>query len=548
MKTVYVTGHQNPDMDSVCAAYAYAALKRITNPETDYVPIRCGALNTQTKAVFKTLEIEPPVFMADISPKVASVTRTDIPVLKGNAPIYSAIEELDSKNLSMMPVCGSDGGFLGTLSIHEISSFLVQENLETRPRYNFIPENIPKVIPGRYHSKGNVRAFTAPLMIGAMPYEISIDRIALLGDALPLLVVGLRRDLIEYAVKERFPGIILTGVRESDRVDIDFSAYDGIVYISTVDTAETARLLRLSSPISDIVNASIPHLDAGTSFDEAKKMLVTSDLRGLPVFRNGIFQGVVTRRCFIESPKSGLIMVDHNELDQSVNGAEQAVLLEIIDHHRISLPDTREPILVDVQPLGSTCTIILKKYKTAGTLPDKKTAALMLSGILSDTVLLKSPTATKEDVNAIEELAAIAGLDWREWGNEIFSHAATLKGADADKIIEGDFKTYEHKDVRLGIGQVEVTAFEEVPELKDTLLERMGRTGIEKGLHWVLLLITNPLKQDSMLLSTDPIGCTPVLIYKKETQGLYSLPGILSRKKQLLPELLRAIDECSEKV
>ncbi|MBN2509929.1 MAG: putative manganese-dependent inorganic diphosphatase, partial [Spirochaetales bacterium] len=465
MKTIYISGHKNPDMDSVCSAYAYAVLKNAVHPEVNYVPIRCGALNPQTKAVFSALNMTPPALMTDISPRVESITKTDLPELDMNAPVYTAIDELDKKTLSMIPVKDSNHDFMGTVSIHEISAFLVRENLGSRPRYNFIPENIPRVVPGRVFSEGTNGPFTAPLMIGAMPYEISIDRIARLGSALPLLVVGLRRELIDYAVKENFPGIILTGIRQSDRIDTDFSDYNGFVYISEADTAETARLLRLSSPVKDIVKTDIPHLQADTTIDEAKRMLLASDLRGLPVFKEGTFIGVVTRRCFIEPPKTGLIMVDHNEMDQSVQGADSAVLLEIVDHHRISLPDTREPIHVDVQPLGSTCTIIYGKFKSLDIKPDAKTATVLLSGILSDTVLLKSPTSTKTDEQAIQALSAIAGLDWEDWGNEIFSHAATLKGTDPDRIVNGDFKTYEHKGIRFGIGQVEVTAFEDIHEV-----------------------------------------------------------------------------------
>ena len=543
MDTVYITGHRNPDMDSVCAAWAYADLKKKTDTSAEYIPIRCGAMNPQTKSVFSKLGISPPKLVKDIRPRVSDVARRDIARLYSKDPVYTAIEELDKKTLSMIPVFDADNEYAGTISIHEISSFLMNENLETRPRYNFSTRNIPKVVPGYFYSTGSGNFFNAPLMIGAMPYEISIERIGKLGEDLPLLVVGLREELIEYAVKHNFPGIILTGLERDKNIPVDFSGYAGCVYVSQVDTAETVRLLRLSAPIEDIMNRDTPRVSVDTEFEEAKNMLIGSGYRGLPVFEGNRFSGVVTRRCFIEKPKPNLILVDHNEIEQSVVGADGATIKEIIDHHRLSLPQTREPIRVEVQPLGSTCTILHGLFLAHGVKPSKEASAVLLSGILSDTVMLKSPTATDADTRAIEALAEIAGVDWQEWGTDMFRHSATLKGTGIENIVGGDFKIYEQSGKRVGIGQVEVIGFEEVPELKGELLEYMGGEAGRKGLDWVLLLITDVLKQDSVLLATEPNGFKPRLIYTKTADGEYSLPGILSRKKQLLPEVFRVIEE-----
>ena len=167
----------------------------------------------------------------------------------------------------------------------------------------------------------------------------------------------------------------------------------------------------------------------------------------------------------------------------------------------------------------------------------------MLSGILSDTVMLKSPTATGAEKKAIQELSSIAGLDWEAWGREMFEHAATLKGSEARQIVNGDFKTYEHRGVHIGIGQVEVVAFEEIPEVKKELVEVMESESTRRGLDWVLLLITNVLKEESILLCSEAPRFSEKLLYKKRARGEYELPGILSRKKQLLPEILGLLEE-----
>ena len=231
--------------------------------------------------------------------------------------------------------------FKGIISIHQISGFLISENLGRRPSYRFRINNFQDVLPGFFYKRGVQSEFSAPVMTGAMPVEISRERIEALKPDKPLLVVGLREDLIDFAIENAFPAIILTGVEDDTRLPVDFSNYEGTVYISKADTAETIRLLRLSAPVNDILNAEPEIIQADTSFDEAKNLLVNSRYRGLPVFSGDTFAGIVTRRCFIEKPLRKLILVDHNELSQSISGAEQAEIIGIVDHHRISPQPTK---------------------------------------------------------------------------------------------------------------------------------------------------------------------------------------------------------------
>lgn len=543
MNEIYVTGHKNPDMDAICSSYCYANLKNQIDHENTYIPIRCGSLNSQTQFVFEHLKLMPPMFKKDILPRVSDVTRRNIITLSMKDSIHYAIEQLDKHTLSFIPVLDDQSNLCGTLSIHEISTFLIAANMGTRPSYTIEAAALQQRLPGRLYQKGDTAHFSGPIMIGAMPFEVSVKRIEALKPQKPILIVGNRKDLIQHAIIQQFPGIILTGIETGTSVDIDFSSYKGIVYLSDVDTAETVRLLRLCSPVEDIMNRDYLQVQSDDDYDSTKRTLVGSDQRGLPVFTGNRFEGIVTRRCFIERPCKRLILTDHNETDQSIDGANQAEIVEIIDHHRLGAGKTKKPIYVHASPVGSTCTLVWQHYHAFGITPSRDIATLLLSGILSDTVILKSPTTTAEDRAAAKQIAQLAGLNIDTWGKEIFAQNEALTTMAPEQIINGDFKVYEQQDIAVGIGQVEVQTFGELPEIQSALLEALENKKNDQKLDWTMLLVTNVLKQDSELLVTAFPRGEKHLFYTKIEDGLYSLPGVLSRKKQLLPEIFRIIDE-----
>ena len=533
-------------MDSVCAAWCYGILKNQIDGENSYIPIRAGNLNKQTKAVFETLGATPPRLMKDISPQVQDVARRNILTLDENEPVLTAIKELDERTISLIPVFNNNHGFSGILTIHEITQFFLADNGVGRPVNNYLISNFDRVLPGYFYRRGKCQEFTAPLMTGVMPLDISLERIKELGTEKPLLVMGLREDLLQYAVDNQFPAIVITGMAQDDNIPVDLTKYEGTVFISQIDTAETIRLLRLSVPLKKIIDKNPPHLASTASFDAARDELLKSPLRGLPVFSGEIFEGVVTRRCFINRPAVKLILVDHNELAQSVNGADQAEILEIHDHHRLATVKTREPIYCNSRPVGSTCTIVYDLFKNNGIIPDKLTATLLLSGILSDTVILKSPTTTETDRQSVEELSELADVNVQEYGEQIFSQGLTLKGQNPRDLILSDFKEYNDSGYSIGIGQLEVLNLNEVSQVKEGLFRALEEEKIFKKKDWLMLLITNVTNGNSYLLSSRFPKGEDNLLYEKKEDNLYFLPSILSRKKQLLPEILRVMEEIGE--
>ncbi len=543
MAEIIITGHRNPDMDSVCAAWCYAEFRNRTDPLNNYTAVRCGSLNNQTRTAFKSAGVEPPRFIKDVSPKVSDVTRRDIVSLDINEPVFHAIKILDEQNVSCLPVFEEGSVFRGIITIHQISGFLISENLGKRPVYRFRIENFQDVLPGFFYKRGEASEFTAPVMTGAMPVEISRERIEALKPEKPVLVVGLREELIRFAIENNFPAVILTGAEDDSQLPIDFNGYSGTVYISRADTAETIRLLRLSAPVKDIMNTKPEIIQADSGFDEAKNLLVNSSYRGLPVFSGDIFSGIVTRRCFIEKPMRKLIMVDHNEISQSVPGADQAEIVGIIDHHRISPQPTKTPIHMDVRPVGSTCTIIFGHFETAGLEIGIETANLLLAGILSDTVILKSPTTTGEDRRAAGKLEVICGTTVEAYGRELLENSAVLEKTPPAELIGTDFKEYREKSISFGVGQAEVINLDGVSRLKEKLVAELKDIAGRKKLDWAMLLVTDVIRENSVLITTSYSKAEELLVYRKIEDNLFDLPGILSRKKQLLPELLRVVEE-----
>jgi len=254
---------------------------------------------------------------------------------------------------------------------------------------------------------------------------------------------------------------------------------------------------------------------------------------------------VVTRTDLLKKVARRLILVDHNELSQAVEGAEKAEVCEIIDHHRLGTAKTRLPVYFYAKPVGSTCTLVYQLYRINRMEIEVPVAAVLLAGILSDTVILKSPTTTAEDREAVVELSRRAEIDYQEFGRQLFSSSDSLKERDPRRVIEADFKAYEEFGLKVGIGQVEIVNLGELDESCDPLLTALGMVTAEKGLDWGLLLVTDIIASHSRLLSCGPKAAVAerILAYRRLNEHLFDLPGVLSRKKQLLPEILRVLEE-----
>lgn len=541
MKTIYITGHINPDLDCTASASAYAYLKNQIDPATNYLPIRCGTLNEQTKAAFKKAGTDPPQLYKRLVPVVNDITRQDYLSLQADTPVLDVLRILYTKNISFIPILEKDK-FLGAVSINEVALYLGHQSGLDRPVYSFKRDNIPKVLPGKFLYKGQLAEFEAPVWTGNMPFATYLKWSKTLSHK-PILVVGNRKRIINHAVSEQFPAIIITGVETESELETDFSTYQGTVYLSDNDSAECIRLLRMSIPVITMANRELPRVQMQESFEDAKRLLMGSDFRGLPVFDGEEFLGIITRRRFVEKPVKEIILVDHNEIHQSVPGAREARVVEILDHHRFGAEKTNMPIYIASKPVGSTSTIVYEHFIAHGEAVPPNIAIILQSGIISDTVNLKSPTTTQADISALQELSAISGLNNDKYAMEMFSQLKALREREPQDIINSDFKTYSQFGMHIGIGQVEVINLSEAEKMASLFSQSLDLVSQSHALDWTLLLITDVIKQNSILVSSNfPAGMS-ALIYQAIGNNAFDLPNILSRKKQLLPEVLRAIEE-----
>lgn len=431
--TVYITGHRNPDMDTLCSSLGYAVLKNLIDPRNEYTAVRCSHLNDGTKRLMSLLGVAAPAYMKDVYPKVSDVMITSGQKLEASESLMRLAESYDGFETPTTPVF-DQGIFYGLVTPDAIADWTVRA-LQSGKDLNNVPT------------------------------------------------------------------------------------------------------------VGEVTDRRIPRVQTDELFEDAKKRLQNSSSRGIAVFdRDGKYAGYATRRCFLDTPRYNVIMVDHNEREQSIKGIETANICEIIDHHRLNALKTDLPLFIDAEPLGSTCTIVYQMYLRNGIRPDKATAKILLTGILTDTLILRSPTATRIDRDSADALSAISGLDCEQFGKELFNCMEGLKKRDPAEAIGSDFKEYKENTMRIGIGQCEVTTLSDLDEYADAYLEALESVRKNRGLDWAVLMITDVVKERSVLLSTNARAAAS-LPYQKTKEGRYDMPGVLSRKKQLLPEILHCLNQ-----
>jgi manganese-dependent inorganic pyrophosphatase len=357
-----------------------------------------------------------------------------------------------------------------------------------------------------------------------------------------VLIVGKREKILKYAIENQANTIVITGIKDKTELnDIDFSNFNGNVYISLLDTSETLHKITLSVPVHSLLSEKAQCISSNDYIDKAKSLLLESTNRALSVVDDNKLQGIITRSDIIKKFYNRVILVDHNEQNQAIDGIETAQILDIIYHHRLSPIKTTYPIFFYAKPVGSTCTLISELYKFYNIEVPQKIAHILLSGILSDTVGAKSPTTTQLDLEVIEELSKISNINVVEYTKMLFAQSDDITTRSPKDILESDFKPYEEFGVKFGISQVETTNLNAVNQIKEKLINEIEQQKLQKNLDWLMLLISDIISSDSILVTSNhPLEKN--FSYKKLEKNIYYLPGVLSRKKQLLPEILNLLE------
>lgn len=542
---IYVVGHRNPDTDSVCSAMAYAQLRRqqgLANVEA----ARCGDVNRQTEFVLEELGLEQPELLIDVYPRVRDVVGEEVVTVDGQAPLSQALELFHRHSIRYLPVTDGDRGPLGVLVLKKVSErFLVPSREEEIRKVETSVDSIRRCLKASpLHLVDEEGVETLELYVGAMSTATFRSKMAEQDPRRMILVTGDREDILRAAVEMGVRVLIVTGNLPVPDALVELARKNRVSILSTpFDSATSAWLTRLSTPVRHLAADDFVTAYGDERLDDLRlKLLHSKDPGAVVLSEDGAVAGVATKSNLLASSPRKLILVDHNELSQAVPGADKVEILEVVDHHRLGNFHTDAPIRFINQPLGSTCTLVATLYRQAGMTPDARCAGLMLAGLLSDTVILKSPTTTATDREVALWLGELAGRDPAEFGQAIFAAGSALSGyPSARDLLLADFKEYAAGEQSFGVGQVEVVSFHQFYELKAQILAALEALKAERRLDVAGLLVTDIVQESSLLLVLGGKELPFIIGYPKIESNLFELKGVLSRKKQLVPHFLRIL-------
>jgi len=545
MQTI-VIGHRNPDMDSICSAIGYARLKQLAgNPGA--IAARAGDTNERIDYVLNKFGVESPVFIADLSPRVSDVMEQNVISVRRDSSAYDAIHLIERERLRGLPVVDENNHCLGLLSAFRVCKQLFPAREEASAA-RFIEASLPRMVET---FGGTVVAGTLDpemqrylLMVAAMRTESFSERLRSYCTGEVILFVGDREDVHLLGIEAGVKAIVVTGGLEVSNAVLDEAEKAGVIVISSEhDTATTVFLARGAVRVESMISAELFTFTRDTLLDEAREKAASSRHYVFPVVdEHDALVGMLSKSDFLKPIPRELILVDHNELSQAVHGAEKARIVEILDHHRIGGMVSESPILFWNNPVGSTSTIVALCYRQAGIPIPKAIAGLLLAGVISDTLNLTSPTATPTDREIVEHLCKVAGVDARELATEIFAVGSPLLTMSPEQTVQADSKEYEHDRGRFVVAQIEELSFTHLPEKQAGLIEALDKRVRSQGLLFMALLVTDINTQNSVLLACGSEAFLKEIDFPQRAPHMWELEGIVSRKKQLLPFLLRCVE------
>mgnify|MGYP002987009288 FL=1 len=543
---VVVIGHRNPDTDSICSAIAYAELK---NKTSDLVcePRRAGKMNQETEFVLKKFGVKPPRMCTDVNPKIRDVDYREMPGIPGSTSLRKAWEIMRDQKIDTLPVTSADNELEGVITVKDIATanmdvFDTEILAKSKTSYKNILETLDgTMVVGSEDAvcaTGRIRIGTAtPEML-----ESTVEK----GD---IVILTNRYESQLCAIEKEAALLIICNGSKVGRTIQRIAEETGVAIMTTPeDTYAVGKLISQCAPISYYMTRDdIMKFTLVTPVADVTRVMAKVRHRYFPILdEDGKYCGMVSRRNIINLQKRRIILVDHNEATQAVEGFDQAEILEIIDHHRIGSLETSGPVYFRNQPVGCTATIITQMYDENGVEIPQKTAGLLLAAILSDTLVFRSPTCTPLDEATAKRLAKIAGVEINTFANEMFEAGEKLDGKTAEEVFLQDFKVFMCGDIRFGVAQgsymtrKNLTAAEAL--LKPYLEEARNKQNVED----IYMLLTDVPKEESVVISSGRYAAE-VLADGFETQpaadGSFTLPGVVSRKKQFIPALMTAYQE-----
>lgn len=543
-KTIYVIGHRNPDTDSIASAIAYTALKQKQGCTNIYAAM-AGEPNPQTSYILTRLCVPAPLYLADVNPKVRHIVKNQPICADIDMPLKDALQLFHRHSIRVLPVVDAAKTPVGLVSLLKLSEKYLVAGTDRKRGVDTSLASLANCLDASFISGETGSAIEhLHLFIGAMIEESFSAHIEGYEAETLLIMTGDRPSIQQAAVDRGVRTLVITGgftVSESLQKQAQSK---GVTVLSTpYDTATAAWLARLSTPLSCFIDPSFEKIGVSESLEHLRlKLLHSGEPAVVAIEDDGTIAGVATKSSLLAELPFSLILVDHNELSQAVLGAESVEILEVIDHHKLGNPPTNQPITFMAAPVGSTCTVVASLYRERNIIPEQKIAALLLAGIITDTVILKSPTTTSRDKEIIAWLEPIAGLNHADFGKEIFSSCSGFSAYKNDEAaIRADFKHFSGGNIKFGVGQVEVVGFKEFYEKKDGLKSVLQKVKKADKLAMAGLMVTDIYSETTLFLMEGKNELAHVMGYPQLESHLYELKGVMSRKKQMIPHLLKAL-------
>ena len=533
MDTVYITGHRNPDTDSIVSAMAYAALKNALG-QRQYQAARLGQISDETHTVLERFGFQPPRLISNVRTQVRDLDYDTPPTLSAAATISRAWQTMQADRISVLPVANEDGTLYGMLSAGDVANYDMRSvrnpMVSSMPVYNLL-----SVIEGEIlNAGGELRDEVSGEVVIALP---TCRENLLFSNPNSIVVCGDQPDMIRRALEIGVSCIIVCQAEVPQEL---LNVETETCLMSTpYDPYQAVRLIWHALPISHICkSADLVSFHLDDYIDDVRNTVLESRFRAYPILdENEHVVGTLSRFHLLRPRRKRVILVDHNEKAQSVPGLDQADILEIVDHHRLADIETNNPIYVRNEPVGSSTTIVADMYQEKGLMPSAKMAGLMAAAIVSDTVMFKSPTCTQRDIDIANRMSRIANVSLEELGQTIFS-AATGEDKSAESIIRTDYKEFHIGGHNLAVSQITCLDSDRLMARKEEFLATMETIRKKNGLDIVLLMITNVLVEGSYLLySGDTETIRQAFNITGEEKNCVFLSKIMSRKKQIIPSL-----------
>jgi manganese-dependent inorganic pyrophosphatase len=541
MATVYVTGHRNPDTDSIASAIGYAELKRRLDPRNEYVPVRLGDLNAQTRWVLRRSRAPEPELLPHVLLRVGDVMVEGFPKVSHREPIRQVGLMMAREDLELVPIVDDDGALAGVMTERTLARRYIRESREVTSLADaaatveaVVAQLDGELVTGDPKCELAGRVWVLAMDVGSLPVDIGE------GD---VVVVGNRDDAQRRAIELGVALMVTSnGTRPTDEVLALAQERGTTVVSSPWDSYVSSRMVTLSAPCRALMDSEPLTARPDDLVTDVAAQITSVDYRAaVAVDASQRPVGVVSHAELVAPEPRRVLLVDHAEQAQSVIGVEDAEIVEILDHHHVGSIETTVPVLATFDPVGSTATLVIERFRQNGMEPSRATAIALLGAVLSDTVILNSPTTTERDHAAVEYLERVLALDATEFGREMFETTSDVSSVDAEAIATRDAKEYAVGDgQKLVIAQIE-TVGDAVLARRDELLDELAELREARGAVLYALMVTDIMAKGTKMLVAGEHAPLERVFGQPVVDGTLDLPGVMSRKKQVAPKLLAAL-------